>query len=115
MRLKQNVVESLCDILVAKGVHVCQQLVYHDPGRKQIRSLIVVTAPDLLRRHVNWRSQSNAGARQIGGGDACDAKIQDFYRPGGRDLNVAGLDVAMDNFVQVSMAQTIGHLDDYGE
>ena len=91
------------------GLPITQQLVEHDANGENVAAGIDDLALHLLGRHVVRRSHHRAGQGQPGArhvaGDAREPEVENLEGPFGRDHQIAGLDVAVDDPVLVRVTQ----------
>ena len=113
--LEENVVQGLRYVFVPERMHAGEKLVEDDARREQIRPLVVISGPNLLRRHVYGCAQADSRPCQIGGRNARNAKVQDLYRADRRHMDVSRLDVPVNDLMRVRMIQTVRDLDHDGK
>ena len=92
-----------------------QQVIKHDPRRKQIGAAIHRLAAQLFRCHVQRRPQQIAGVGQIRIADVGDAKVGQGDGVIRTDQNVGWLDISMDYASTVRVSQGVQQLQQDGQ
>ena len=104
-----------------------EHLVEDEPERPDVRALVYRLAPRLLRRHVGGRAENHAAHRErsrtrerwrvqrvrtrpAGRSRSREAEIQHLHRAVGAQLDVRGLQIAMDDPLLVRRFESLGDL-----
>ena len=91
-----------------------QEFVINGPVGEQVRLRISPPAGfELLGRHVRYRPDDKALARElhaVPAGDACDAEVHDLHAAVGQQHDISGFYVAVDHSLRVRIRQPFGNL-----
>jgi hypothetical protein len=90
-----------------------QKLIVSDAVSEHVGEAIRIDTAELFRRHVEHCAEQEALARlsrAIAAHHPCDAEVHQFRRAAGKQHDIRGLDIAMDNGVPVRVGQALGHL-----
>ena len=111
--LVDDLVRDRREVVADEGLPLREELVEHDAEREEIAPPVHLLARHLLRRHVVRRPEELAGLREARGLDLRDAEVRDLHGPVGRDDDVRGLDVAVDDPAPVRVIEGVrdGHRD----
>ena len=99
----------------AEGLAAGQKLVAEGARGKEVGAVVDLVTPHLLRRHVVGGAEHGAGLRDVRGGHVGEAEVEDLHRARGGDVDVAGLDVAVDDLLVVGVGQAFGDLRQHPE
>ncbi len=103
-------------VLAAEGKPPGNHLEQHHPQRPDIRAPVRSLAQSLFRRHVGHRSQTRSRLREPRSiGQQGDPEIADFDLPFGTQQNIRAFYIPVDDFVLVSLLQSLGNLSAYGD
>ncbi len=107
--------DPVCHCLLVcpcEGMLSGEHLVYHNPHRPNVCSLIRGFAVSLFGRHVRRRAKGRPFPGHQGPPtQLCQAKIHNLGHATGGDQDVGRLDVAVDNAVLVSRGEALCHLN----
>jgi hypothetical protein len=99
-------------VVALEGKFARQELIEHDAQRPDVRALVQLVPPGLLRRHVGHRAQRSLALRQRRSApELGQPEIHDLGLTFGRDHDVGAFNVAVDNALAVSFIETPGDLD----
>ena len=87
-----------------------QQLVEHRAQREHVGARVGALAADLLGRHVVRRAHDHPGLRHVRGARAREAEVHDLHAPGGQDVDVRRLQVAVDDALGVGEGEAVRDL-----
>ncbi len=107
----QHLVEKLLDGVAGQRPGSGQQFIQQNAEGIDIRQVRHVAAGHLFGSHVVWRAHGVAGAGQAQVRALGDAEIHHLDRARGVELDVLGLDVAVDDLLLVDVLQGLGHLE----
>ena len=115
--LVQHLQENRLLGLSTEGLVVGEELVEHQPDRKNVTPVIGRLPDDLLRGHVVRRPHEHlALQRRVGVDPAGDAEIEDLQDPRvAADHQVRGLDVTVDDAVPVRVGEADADLLHQGD
>ncbi len=99
----------------AEGLAAGQKLVAEGARGEEVGAVVDLVTSHLLRRHVVGRTQHRAGLRDVRGGDVGEAEVEDLHRARRGDVDVAGLDVPVDDLPLVGVSQAFGDLRHHPE
>ena len=93
-----------------EGLAVRQQLVEHGAQREHVRARRRLLAADLLGRHVVGRAHDHARAGHVGRRHLGQAEVHDLDLAAALDVDVRGLQVAVDDVLRVGEGEAVADL-----
>ena len=105
-----HLIESGVNRLRVERLAIGEQLVEHGARGEHVGSRVHAFAHDLLGRHVVRRAHDHAGLGQVGASEAGETEVEDLDLPVGLDVDVAGLEVAVDDIAAVRIGEAVRHL-----
>src|SRR3989304_2257290 len=111
-RSMDDLVDQIRNGFRLEGATATQELVEDGTHRPHISTVVDRLSFDLFRRHISRRSHHQTGLGLERGVFAPgDTEIEDLGGSIGQDLNVARLDVSMDDSPLVGEVETTAHLN----
>jgi hypothetical protein len=98
-----------------EGLVAGEELVHHGADREDVGALVDPLAPDLLGRHVVRRAHDRPRLGHLGGAEPGQAEVHDLHRARGQQVDVRGLEVAVDDALGVGVGEAVADLLDHRE
>src|ERR1022692_2384502 len=105
-RFVEDAVEDALYAVAGNRFRAGHQFEQQDAKRVNIHLLGDVGAGYLLGRHIIWRPQNIAGPRHLQALGLGDAEIHQLDQPGRADVDVLGLDIAVDDFLGMDVLES---------